>query len=304
MATRITPRLVELTYEATLSSFWRRKALYKFLLGSHVKENFILSWSNDETKREFLDRLFPKLQSTDKGKTLIFQIAKNLAEQSTFPDLRNWEDSDQKIQNAKKSINELKAYLTKEEDDFRRKREKELSQENVRTEQEKIRRSHIDRIKLQQQLDSMSGKIGTQEGGYEFEDWFHRLLDYCEIVHRKPYKSDGRGIDGSLTYEGTTYLVELKFTTKQCDPSKIDSLKAKVNKKADNTMGIMISIAGYSDTAISEASGSKTTLIIWDSSHLYLFLTGAMDFGEIISRTRRHASQTGEAYLPVSKFEL
>ncbi|MDE9541637.1 hypothetical protein [Xenorhabdus bovienii] len=71
---------------------------------------------------------------------------------------------------------------------------------------------------------------------------------------------------------------------------------------ADNTMGIMVSIAGYSSVAISEASGSKTTLIIMDASHLYMFLTGVMDFSEIISRVRRHASQTGESYLPVSKF--
>lgn len=71
---------------------------------------------------------------------------------------------------------------------------------------------------------------------------------------------------------------------------------------ADNTMGIMVSIAGYSSTAIADASGSKTPLIILDASHLYLFLAGAMGFGEIISRVRRHASQTGEAYLSTSKF--
>lgn len=71
---------------------------------------------------------------------------------------------------------------------------------------------------------------------------------------------------------------------------------------ADNTMGIMISISGYSSVAVSEASGSKTTLIIMDASHLYLFLSGGMSFGEIISRMRRHASQTGEAHLLVSKF--
>ncbi|HIE9829669.1 TPA: hypothetical protein ACXRWW_004794 [Klebsiella variicola subsp. variicola] len=71
---------------------------------------------------------------------------------------------------------------------------------------------------------------------------------------------------------------------------------------ADNTMGIMVSIAGYSKVVISDASGSKTTLIIIDATHLYLFLSGAMSFGEIISRVRRHASQTGEAYLPINKF--
>lgn len=71
---------------------------------------------------------------------------------------------------------------------------------------------------------------------------------------------------------------------------------------ADNTMGIMISISSYSSVAISDASGSKSTLIILDASHLYLFLSGAMNFKDIITRVRRHASQTGEAYLPTNMF--
>jgi hypothetical protein len=155
---------------------------------------------------------------------------------------------------------------------------------------------------LQQLLDGMHLKVGTQEGGYEFESWFYKLLDFCEITNRKPYKSNGRQIDGALTYDGTTYLVELKFTREQSGATDIDSLKAKINKMADNTMGIMVSISGYSSVAISDASGSKTTLIIMDASHLYLFLSGGMSFGEIISRLRRHVSQTGEAYLPTGKF--
>ncbi len=71
---------------------------------------------------------------------------------------------------------------------------------------------------------------------------------------------------------------------------------------ADNTMGIMVSISGYSGVAISDASGNKSTLLLLDASHLYLFLSGVMSFSDTISRIRRHASQTGEAYLPVNKF--
>jgi hypothetical protein len=71
---------------------------------------------------------------------------------------------------------------------------------------------------------------------------------------------------------------------------------------ADNTMGIMVSISGYSKVAINEASGKKTTLLLLDSAHLFLFLTGGMEFQDIISRIRRHASQTGDSYLPVIEF--
>ncbi|MHA6574106.1 hypothetical protein [Pseudomonas yamanorum] len=302
MAAKITPRLIELTYESVLKSFWRRKALQKFLLASHVAEKFVDTWTTDESKRDLLDRMFPRLQASDRGKAVIFQIARNLSEQTTFPDLRNWEDSDQKIQEAHKAVQELKAYLRQQDEEINTEKERQEVQERARSERQRIQRSLTDKTKLQQRLDTMHAKVGTQEGGYEFEGWFYELLNYCEISSRKPYKTNGRQIDGSLTHEGTTYLIELKFTKSQSGAKDIDSLKAKVNKMADNTMGIMVSISGYSSIAIADASGSKTTLLILDASHLYLFLSGGMTFAEIISRVRRHVSQTGQAYLPINQF--
>src|SRR5271157_5542878 len=106
---------------------------------------------------------------------------------------------------------------------------------------------------------------GTQGAGYAFQDWFYDLLDFSEITNRRPYISKGRHIDGSLTVSGTTYLIELKFTTDQAGSTDIDSLYKKVITKADNTLGIMVSISGYSKVAIEEASGDKTPLLLMDS---------------------------------------
>jgi hypothetical protein len=151
-------------------------------------------------------------------------------------------------------------------------------------------------------LDALHPSVGTQQGGYDFQDWFYDLLDFCEIQNRRPYMSAGRQIDGSLTIDGTTYLVELKFTASQAGAPDVDSLRSKVDDKADNTMGIMVSISGYSSVAIAQASGRKTALLLLDAMHLYLFLSGTLSFSDIVSRVRRHASQTGEAYLPANQF--
>ena len=302
MAQNITPRLVELAYEAALKSFWRKNALRKFLRASHVADRFIATWAEDESKREFLDRMFQELQSTDRGKAAILQMARNLADQSTFPDLRNWEDSAQKTSDATKAVAELRAYIQALDETSRTEREREEAKAKAREERKKIQRSLTDKSKLQQRLDSLHPAVGTQQGGYDFQDWFYDLLDYCEIQNRRPYFSSGRQIDGSLTFDGTTYLVELKFTASQADAPDIDSLRSKVDDKADNTMGIMLSISGYSSVAIKQASGRKTTLLLFDAMHLYLFLSGTLSFKDIVSRVRRHASQTGEAYLGTAQF--
>ncbi|MEM7762448.1 MAG: hypothetical protein AAF290_00080 [Pseudomonadota bacterium] len=300
MAARITPRLIELTYEAALKSFWRKNALKKFLRASHVSSTYIGSWAEDETKRDFLDRAFDKLQSTDKGKAVIFQMARNLSEQKTFPDLRSWEDSDEKIAGAKKAVAELQAYLKTQDEEIRSERDREEAKNRAHEERARLRRSLSDKATLQSRLDSLHSKVGTQEGGYEFQDWFYDFLDYFEIDNRRPYTINGRQIDGSLTYDGTTYLVELKFTASQSDATDIDSLKAKVASKADNTMGAFVSISGYSSVAIEEASGPRALLLLFDAQHIYMCLSGVLQFGDVLSRVRRHASQTGEAYLPAA----
>ena len=302
MATRITPRLVELTYEAALKSFWRRGALRKFLRGSHVAETILATWSSDESKRNFLDRIFEKLQATDRGKAVVFEMAKYLSEQTTFPDLRSWEDSSQKIADATKAVSELKAYLKAQDETIRDERARDETKAKAREERQRVQRSITDRSTLQRRLDALHTAVGTQDGGYQFQDWFYDVLDFCEIQNRRPFISGGRQIDGSLTHDGTTYLVELKFTAVQAEATDIDSLKAKVDDKADNTMGVFISISGYSRVAIAQASGRKTPLLLFDAAHLYLFLAGTLSFGDLISRVRRHASQTGEAYLRAQDF--
>jgi hypothetical protein len=302
MAAKITPRFIELTYEAALKSYWRKAALSKFLLSSQISEAHVATWSSDQTKRDFLDRTFTSLQKNDKGKAVIFEMARALSELTSFPDLRNWEDSAEKITDASKAVAELKAYLRLQEEEVRTEREREEAKSRAREERSKIQRSHTDKAKLQQRLDNLHSAVGTQQGGYDFQNWFYDLLDFCEVQNRRPFVSNGRQIDGSLTLDGTTYLMELKFTGAQAAATDIDSLRAKVEDKADNTMGVMVSISGFSSVAITQASGRKTALLLLDAMHLYLFLSGTLSFTDIISRVRRHASQTGESYLPASSF--
>jgi hypothetical protein len=150
---------------------------------------------------------------------------------------------------------------------------------------------------LSTRLKDLSKDIGSQQSGYAFQDWFYDLLDYFEVRCRRPYNSAGRQIDGSATIEGTTYLIELKFTNKQSDVTDIDSFLAKIRTKADNTMGVMMSMTGYSQNAIDSATFNGTPVLLLDHSHLYLMLHGGFTFSDLVARLRRHCSQTGAPYL-------
>ena len=302
MKSRLTPYYIDLVYDACLKSFWRKKTLHKFLRQCGVAESFLGSWAPAESKRDLLDRLFTKLPSTDPGRRALVRMAKYLIEQRSFPDLLNLEDSKKKVADACEAVSKLREYHEKQDDEIQSERDAKKARKELLQRQQEISRSQQSLLALSDGLNNLAQKLGTQQAGYDFQDWFYDLLDFFEIPNRRPYAHDGRQSDGSLTLSGTTYLVELKFTSDQAQTADIDSFFKKVISKADNTMGLMVSISGYSSVARREASGDKTPLLLLDHGHLYLALSGIMGLSDVIERVRRHASQTGEAYLSANEF--
>ena len=300
MRTRLTPHLVQLCLSAAHCSFWRKKALRRFLEQSGVCTGFLATWHSDETKRDFLDRLFDRLPKSEAGRLTVLRLAKSLTEQKVFPDLQGWEESKRMQNEAAQAVKALTDHLNTQETKIESERRQKEARIRHHEQQQAIVNSQQTLQALNERLDELCKLLGSQQAGYDFQDWFFALADYFEIPNRRPYNHDGRQIDGSMTIEGTTYLVELKFTGGQSDVREIDVFRHKVQTKADNTMGIHVSISGYSSVATKGASGPRTTLLLFDYNHLYLVLSGRMTLQEVIERARRHSSQTGEAYLEAS----
>jgi hypothetical protein len=302
VADQVPSHFIELVHDAVLKSFWRKATLLNFLRRHKISAAFLATWDSAERKRVFLDRLFPRLEASEKGVLVFKQMAVSLADQVKFPDLEGWENAEEKICAAKEAVASLKRYLEIHRQKAEEIREKEAVKKVGRDRTQKAISEAQTLEKLKERLAELSKSLGTQAAGYAFQDWFYDLVNFFEVMHRRPYVISGRQIDGSITVEGTTYLAELKFTRDQAGAPDIDTFLKKVDGKADNTMGIMVSMSGYSSTAVQEASGRKTPLILMDYSHIYLMLAGSWTLEEVVSRLRRHASQTGNAFLPAADF--
>ena len=298
--TQLTPHLIHLTHEAALRSFWRKSALSSFLRQAAVPR--LPSWLPDESKRNYLARVFEILESTDHGKRQILQLAKFLVEQASFPDLEGWEDSSEKIPAAEGAVGALRSYLSEQNAQLASEEQRQGARKRLRELQAQTRASQQSLQDLSNKLGDLASEIGSAAAGKAFEKWFYDLMDFSEITSRLPFKTKGREIDGSITIGDTTYLVECKFTAEQASAPDVDVFRAKVESKADNTMGGFVSISGFSSVAAKDASGRKTPLLLLDHGHLYRVLGGISSFKDVIERVRRHASQTGESYLTVNRF--
>lgn len=303
---KLAPHFIALTQDACLKAFWRKEALQIFLRQHKISESHLASLAS-ETKRAYLARMFKALldRKDTVGHALILDMARSLAEIKHFPDLENWEDSKDKIAAAQESVARLRTEVDKLNRNVRE--EKEARDRRQRAAEERQRQ-----VASQQTLQSLTNKLtalipkqGTQAGGYAFEEWFFKLVAYAEMTAHPPSYKDlnGRQIDGSVTLDGTTYLVEAKFTAEATGSQDIDIFLSKIARKADNTMGIMVSMAGFNENAIKNASRDRTPLLLMDYSHIFnVILPGIMTLPEVIQRIGRHASQTGESYLSVTDF--
>ncbi|MBX3599235.1 MAG: restriction endonuclease [Rubrivivax sp.] len=301
MPERLPAHFVELVQDALLKSYWRRKTFRNALRRNGVAEKFLATWNEDESKRDLLNRLMPALEAAERGPAVIKQLAVHLADQVSFPDLTGWPDEAEKLQAARAAVAALKAYIDKERSAAEVQRARAAIREEAERQRQAKIKSQQDLAKLQARVIELHPLAGTQDGGYQFEEWFFDLAIFFDIDCRRPYKVDGRQIDGSLTIDGTTYLVELKFTNSPTDAADIDTFMAKVTTKADNTMGLFVTMSGYTQVAIAEASRPRTPLLLIDSTHIFSVLQGLWELPELIGRLRQHASQTSEAYLPGSK---
>jgi hypothetical protein len=302
IAQRLPAHYLELLSDALLKAYWYKTSFRTALRRADVPERLLATWAAEETKREFWTRLMPILETSDTGIGVLNRLADAVAEQNTFPDLERMEDSALRIRSARKAIADLNEYRQRNREKAQEQREQKQTRDKARKARDEAASRHHNLETLSARLNGLAAQIGSPEAGYQFEAWFYDLMDYFEVDNRRPYKIEGRQIDGSVTFEGTTYLVELKFTFKQSDAPDVDSFKNKVVTKADNTMGIMVSMAGYSSIAIKEASRDKTPLLLLDYKHLYMLFTGSVRFSEMVARVRRHSSQTGHAYLAVEDF--
>jgi len=164
---QLPPHFIELVYDAALKSFWRKPALKRFLRALGISEAALAQLDPNDTKRVWLDQLFPKLETAAKGTALINQMARALAEQTKFPDLENWEDSKEKIQAAKEAVRALRNYITKKDEVKQSEAEREAVRQKAAEQRDRIMRSQTDLTKLREQLDALFPHIGTQKGGYD-----------------------------------------------------------------------------------------------------------------------------------------
>ncbi len=107
------------------------------------------------------------------------------------------------------------------------------------------------RSSLLLEFDSFAELVNSEDKkqrGFLLEDLLERIFSLYEIPTRKSFKRNegGEQIDGAFKLESWYYLVECKWTQKLTDVRQLDSLYGKISRSGKQTLGLFLSINGWS----------------------------------------------------------
>lgn len=80
---------------------------------------------------------------------------------------------------------------------------------------------------------------------------------------------------------------------------RLNHFRAKVESKAANTLGLCISISGFTPAAIAKQS-ERSPLLLMDGADLHAVLDRRISLTEVLERKRRYAVETGAPMYPVA----
>jgi hypothetical protein len=289
--------------EALTAVYWYKNDLRSFITYT-IKNNTIMStidWQDNvkyQSVSELVDRMAarPDLYHDD-----LLSLFREVANFTNFSHLKRCEDPDQKICTAQEKVQALQAHVKGHLDLLK---EKEKTAERKEAAQQKRASS----VAFKNKLEELKAKFYTiaissnhQQRGYDLESFLNDLFILFDLDPKSSFKIAGEQIDGAFTFDNNDYLLEAKWQQKPVDAGDLYKFAGVLSGKLKNTLGLFISINGFSSECTTTKSEGLKAMILMDGADLNAILDDRIDLHQLLYRKRRHASQTGNIYLPVDK---
>jgi hypothetical protein len=266
LAKTLSPAAIIALKEALCSVYWYKKDLRTFL--THCLSNKAIlaqiNWADkDYHKREIASDIVDLLVN-NQNQYLgdLTRICVQLCKMNDFNHLKRVDDSAKKIEVAKLSVQQLKKLvephqdLQKEKDDTAQRQElakKKLQQNQaVREKLEQVKKQYLVLVR----------SPNPQGRGFELENLMYDLFNLFDLDPKASFKNIGEQIDGAFNLEGTDYLFEAKWQKEMVNKADLVIFSDKVKTKLENTLGVFLSINGFSEDGIKAHQAGGASIIL------------------------------------------
>ncbi|MEU5731882.1 restriction endonuclease [Streptomyces antimycoticus] len=288
---------------ALKSIFWYKRDL----------ERFIRLWATDHpsllahmdfsgykwaTADEFVDRL---MADERQYRDLSLRMMAEVSHLTSFPALKRHESAESLIAEAREAVDHLRGLV-----DRQRVAHEQQSQfdDELLTYRAVVEAQHGFEAKLaalKERFLELERMDNRQKAGRLFEPFLNDVFRLFDMEPRLSYSLEYEQIDGSLTFDTDDYIVEAKWWREAIQPHHLYSFNEKVRRKGKNSLGIFISVNGFTSGA-REAYRESTPFLTIEGLDFFYVLDGRLTLDELLRRKKRHANETGSCYFPATMF--
>lgn len=300
---KFSPAAITALKEALINIYWKKQDLKNFLKLSIENDAILttINWDFNkkfESVNELVDRMIAR-----KG-IYYDDLIKLIYEVSNFEDfshLRIWDDAELKISKAKDSVQRLRQFA---QGYFNVEQERKETEERRKKTQDHlgILKRNQDQIEsLKQEFLLLAMERNHQKRGILLETFLNKLFTLFDLNPKKSFVLKGEQIDGAFTFENSDYLLEAKWQKDPIETGDLKKFAGTLNDKLKNTLGLFISIDGFSKNALDFSGENARSIILMDGMDLNSVLDQRIDLHHLLFRKRRYASETGIIYLSASR---
>jgi hypothetical protein len=286
--------------EALTNLYWYKGDLRSFLTSTLSNPALLSRLNWGDYKRNVVGDLIAFLESRqDEYQADLIRLMTEVARVDDFSHLERLEGGKQKAATARAAVRALRRLTEAHESFFN---EQKRMEERRRKAYEQMLRTTAVRARLdelQKEYFNLLGSAEPQQRGYRLEKIIRALFELFDLDPRASFKIVGEQIDGAFTFEATDYLFEAKWQQEPVGAAELDVLAGKLARKLDNTLGLFLSINGFSEDGVKAHSSGRRLMILVDGSDLMAILEGRIDLIQLLLRKRREAAQTGNIYLRI-----
>lgn len=301
MATKkIAPAALVALQDALTHIYWYKPDLRSFL-STVIENRAIISYLNwDDRKRNIVRELVDFLaRNEDQYQADLVRLIVEVCRMTDFSHLQRLDDGAAKAGHARAAVAALRTLASSH-----------VHLANELREVEKRRQENKDKVErvtaVSERLDELKaayfallGDPDSNRRGYQLEKLLRDLFELFDLDPKASFRNTGEQIDGGFTFDGTDYLFEAKWQKEMVNAADLDSLAGKLSRKLDNTLGLFLSVNGYSGDGIEAHASGKRVMLLMDGADLMAVLEKRIPLPDMLLLKRRHASQTGEIYLRV-----
>ena len=140
-----------------------------------------------------------------------------------------------------------------------------------------------------------------RQRGRDFEQILRGMLAEAELAPRANFRPRGEEIDGSFLHRDRVMLLEAKWTQDPLPASSIYEFRGKVEGKVCGTIGVFISMSGFSKDAVNALVAGKTiNTILFNGDDMRAIAARKFSIGSALDQKLRAAADEGTPFWPLS----